>query len=66
MKQSKNTVALYVDKDLVNIYKASLDLYEASKWALEDHRDGRVKLPVSTHTQLLKALAKAEIKNEVS
>lgn len=29
MKQSKNTVALYVDKDLVNIYKASLDLYEA-------------------------------------
>ena len=27
----KNTVALYVDKDLVNIYKASLDMYEALK-----------------------------------
>ena len=31
MKQDKNMVALYVDKDTVNIYKASLDLYEALK-----------------------------------
>lgn len=31
IKQGKNTVALYVDKDLVNVYKASLDMYEALK-----------------------------------
>jgi len=36
------------------------DMYEAIRWTLEDHRDGRVKLPVSTHTQLRKALAKAD------
>jgi len=31
MKRDKNTVALYVDKDLVNLYKASLPMYEALK-----------------------------------
>ena len=29
--RKSNTVALYVDKDTVNIYKASLDMYEALK-----------------------------------
>lgn len=31
MKRNKNTVALYADKNTVNIYKASLDMYEALK-----------------------------------
>ena len=31
--RKSNTVALYVDKDTVNIYKASLDMYEALKVA---------------------------------
>ena len=35
MKRDKNMVALYVDKDTVNIYKASLDLHEALKRFLD-------------------------------
>jgi len=36
-------------------------LYEAVRWVLEDYReDNYTKLKASTHTQLLKALAKAE------
>ena len=33
MRKDKSTVPLYVGKDLVNIYKASLDMYEALKVA---------------------------------
>jgi len=36
------------------------DLYEAVRWVLEDHKDKRIKLNVSTHTKLLNALTKAE------
>ena len=57
MSKDKNTVALYVDKDLVNIYKASLDMYEALKQAIN---------PMLTTEEMrkitLKALAKAEVK----
>jgi len=42
------------------LHKSASDLKEAVRWTLEDHRDGRTRLPVSTHTQLLKALNKAE------
>ena len=31
MKRDKNTVVLHVDRSMVNIYKASLDMYEALK-----------------------------------
>jgi len=37
------------------------DLYEAVRWVLEDYQDKRATLSVSTHTQLLKALAKARL-----
>ena len=36
MKRDKNTVAFCVDKDLVNIYKHALELYEALKKAQQD------------------------------
>lgn len=43
-----------------HLIAAAPRMYEAIKRALEDHRDGLTTLKVSTHAQLLKALAKAE------
>jgi len=55
MPRDKNTIALYVDKDLVNIYKAGLVMYEALKEIL-------VKYGVDTPTtrKARQALALAE------
>ena len=42
--------------------KAAPALYDAVKWVLEDYQDTEddyTRIKVSTHTQLLKALAKA-------
>jgi len=41
------------------LHKSAPDLYEATRWVLEDHKDGRIKLNVSTHTKLLNAFFKA-------
>lgn len=45
-------------------HSACDDMYEAIRWVLEDYRDNRAttSLAVSTHTRLLNALSKAEVK----
>ena len=43
------------------LHKAAPALVEAVRWVLEDYReDNYTRLKVSTHTQLLNALTKAE------
>jgi len=57
MKRDKNTVTLYVDKDMVNIHKASLDMYEALKIACAEIQ---VKGYVSDNTKRVLKQAKAK------
>jgi len=63
MKSNKSTIAIYVDKDLVNLYKASLVMYEAlrgiSGW-LVTSRNGRMPKMDSAINAVRQALALAE------